>query len=512
MNMSIIRSVLATCLGGVSLGMMMSTQLIAQSVTPIPAPEFLPMVSDTDIGASTVLVQKSFALQAGEMRRVFGRAEITSSVDSNVYVETYARCVGSDGTVFQPGGAAQNHEGNDTPVGQSYPWPGHLVLSPLLLFQAPATGTYTCELFAKKGTTADPGTGVQLTALARFNGDSTTWLQVSAANDVGASWWQNPPCDKDGDTSPSPTDGPSACLYLAGASNLQQLYVFDNDGSPANLWTAASDAAFVDASDSLMLTTCFYGTSSCTADNSQSWWSHYVWDIGVDGTAVDTYLELIQLNSAGGTCKVYDSPVERSWVGNAPHHYMIYHSLSTIPIYPDCGSRQFKLRISVKYVYGNPVKIDGPTFTHAFAINSYYGTALPVPNLIGLGSTAASNSITASGYAASTVSYSLSSAPAGSVIFQYPSAGVIELPGSGVELTLSTGGAIVPNLLGNSKSGATSTITALGLVPIVYSSKKCTDPGDVLLQSPPAGTLVALGSAVSVTVDSGTFKTCGIVK
>lgn len=516
MSISSIRNAFATFLGSAWVGMIISTQLLAQSVTPAPPLQSLPMVSDTDIGSSsTPLVWGTFSLQAGETRRVLGRAEITSSTNSNVYTQTFTQCIGPDGTVSQQGGAAENHQGNDTPVGPNYPSQGHLVLQPLLLFTAPTTGIYTCELTATKGTTADPGAGIHMTALARVNGDPATWLEVSTANDAGASWWQNPPCDKDGDTSPTPADGPSACLYLAGAANLQQIYVFDDDGSPAKVWEAPStpsNAAFVDASASLMLTSCFYGTSSCPADDSQSFWSYYFWDVGVDGGTVDTYLELIQLNPDGGTCVSTKTPEERWFVGNAAHHNMHYYSLSNVPVYPCNGSRAFKMRISVKYVTGVPLKIDGPLFTHGFVINSASGTALPVPNLIGLEESAVVNSITNAGYDLSTVSQSLNSAPTGTVIFQYPSAGIIEYPGSGVELTLSTGGAIVPNLLGAPQTSATRAITALGLTPAVGYSHACINPGDVLSQSPPAGTLLAFGSTVTVTIDSGTYKNCGVIK
>jgi beta-lactam-binding protein with PASTA domain len=195
-------------------------------------------------------------------------------------------------------------------------------------------------------------------------------------------------------------------------------------------------------------------------------------------------------------------------VGTDAHHYMIYHSLLTVPIHPNCGSRLFKVRISVEYVSGSPVKIDGPTFTHAFAINSIYGTAPPVPNLIGLSEGVARNDVTTSGYAVSNVSHSLSASPAGSVISQYPSAGIIDLPGTAVNFTVSIGGVTVPELLSLSQSSATRAITALGLVPSVSFSKACIEPGAVLTQSPLPGTLVASSSTVYITVDSGARQTC----
>jgi hypothetical protein len=454
-----------------------------------------------------VLVEKSFDLKAGEMRRVFGRAQIASSTNSTLFVEVFTQCVGPNGTLSQLGNTNQNHEGKDTPIGPGYPWPGQLALYPSLLFKAPMAGKYVCRLMAD----AD---GNALTAVARdYDGFSDTWLQVSAANDAGASWWQNLPCDAKGDSVPTPTNGNSSCLYLGGASGQKEVNVFDNDGSPQMLWEAASDAAFVEASDSLLLTTCYYGTKSCTTENSESWWNQFVNDPG--GTVVDSHLELIQLNSAGGECKVATSLEERSMVGNAPHHYMIYHTLLDVPVYPECGSHLFKLRMPVKWVSGNPVKVDGSSngggasaFTHAFAINSIYGTAPPVPNLEGLTESQARNSIAASGYIVSNVTYGLSTAPAGTVISQYPSAGIIELPGMALEFRVSSGGAVVPNLISDSEGSAIAAIKALALVPSVWFSKVCIEPKMVLTQSPPAGTLVVVGSTVRISVDSGTRQTC----
>jgi hypothetical protein len=520
--MSIIRNALTTVLGGASLAMMLSMHLTA-AVTAIPAPEFIPMPAPEInlAGAEKVLAQKSFMLQMNDTLRVFGRVDIVSSVNGAVYVETHTKCTGPGGAETQLGGAAQNHEGQHG-SGPSYPWPGELALYPSLLFKAPTTGTFTCQLLANAG---DARLSVVATG---YDGSHATYLQVSATPDAttsyaGASWWQNPVCDEWGNNGAGP-DGPSYCVYLAGASNLQQLYVFDTDGTPPQMWDAPTDTAFVDVSDNLMLTTCHYGTSSCTTNNSQSWSSYYIWDIGRDGTVVDTHVELIQFNSTGGVCMITQSPEQRSTVGNVPHHYMIYHSLSTVPVYPECGSRKFKLRISVKYVSGNPVKVDGPPWTHAYAFKSFSGTAPAVPNLIGLTKGVANSYLTASGFVASTVSDTLNSAPAGTVIAQSPSTvqicpgascvpvGIIELPGSGVNFTVSTGGMFVPNVLSIPQSSATAAIKAQGLVPAVYFQKACINPGEVLTQSPPAGTLVAYGSTVSITVDSGTYKNCGVLK
>ena len=331
-----------------------------------------------------------------------------------------------------------------------------------------------------------------------------------AAHDEGASWWQNLGCDPFGNYDPA---NGSYCLYLDGASNLQQLYVFQNDGSPAKTWKAPDNAAFVSASDSLMLTTCGHYTKACTKANRQGWWSFHVWHRGLDHTYVDSHLELTQLNSAGGVCKVTLSYEQSSYLDNASHHNMIYNSLSNALVDPECGSRLFTLRLSVKYVTGLPVKIDGWTFTHAYAFESFTspnGLAPVIPNLVGLTEGVAVADLTATGYAVGTVSSALNGAPAGTVLSQSPAAGIIELPGSPVNLTVSTSGVYLPNLASLPQSSAISTITGLGLVPSVSSRRACVNPGDVLTQGPPAGTLVAPGSTVHITIDSGTFKNCVI--
>jgi hypothetical protein len=65
---------------GLPLALLMSTQLVAQ-VTPIPEVEFLPIqAAVTNTGpTANVIVQKTYTLQQKEMRRVFGRVEITGN-------------------------------------------------------------------------------------------------------------------------------------------------------------------------------------------------------------------------------------------------------------------------------------------------------------------------------------------------------------------------------------------------------------------------------------------------
>jgi PASTA domain len=489
------------------LALAMSTHLAAQ-VTSIPEPDFLPIqAAVTNIGptATTLLIQKSYTLQQNEMRRVFGRVEITGNTGTSPgtgnntdYASGIVECAGPNGFVGE-GEAGQNYEGPTKAAGPDYPTTGHLALYPLVLIQAPTAGTYLCKLFAS--------TGKPETVVGRaFQGDNTTWLRVSAPiatynglheikrPGVGApiaantpftdafTWGAPPGC--------SETGAGQACLYL-GVGALPSVDVL----APEAPWSPATDAAFVGVNASLQVTLCGK-TSSCSAASKPQ-------SKNTNPVVVESHLELIQLNAAGGTCQRWPSPTQRSTIGNAPHHYMIYHKLSTVPVYPSCGTPQFVVKLFVNWLSGGTAKIDGPGATHAIAFTSYHGTAPPVPNVIGLTESVASSTLATSGYSLSLVSSAYGTAPLGSVIAQDPSPPTIELPGSGVNLTLSTGSVTVPKVTNLAQNTAIHEIAAVGLVAKPILQPGCKDPGTVLAQSPAAGSGVAPGSTVSLTVNSG---------
>jgi len=248
---------------GLLLAILMATRLMAQ-VTPIPEPDFLPMqatVTNTGPSSASLIIQKTYTLQQNEMRRVFGRVEITgntgetSGTGSNTdYASADVECRGPNGsnTIVAIAEAGTNYLGPTTAAGPDYPTTGHLALYPLVLIQAPAAGTYVCELFA--------ATGKPETAVGRaFQGDNTTWLRVSgpiatfnglheierqsvrapnAANSTNAAntpfsdafTWGGPGC---------PGNGVGAsCLYL-GPGAQPSVDVF----SPEARWSPATDAA-----------------------------------------------------------------------------------------------------------------------------------------------------------------------------------------------------------------------------------------------------------------------------
>src|SRR5205814_7753908 len=85
-----------------------------------------------------------------------------------------------------------------------------------------------------------------------------------------------------------------------------------------------------------------------------------------------------------------------------------------------------------------------------------------------------------------------------------------------VQLPSSPGPTVaVPNVVGQTQSAATSAITGAGLTlgAVTRQSSSTVAAGSVISESPPGGTKVASGSAVSLVVSSGGGRdgiTCGV--
>jgi len=131
-----------------------------------------------------------------------------------------------------------------------------------------------------------------------------------------------------------------------------------------------------------------------------------------------------------------------------------------------------------------------------------------VPSLIGWNQNTAIDIISSAGLLLAGVTSAPSLSPAGTVIAQSPAAGTIVAPSSSVSFTVSSGGARVPDLSGDSQAAATSALSAVGLGISVGHVLACVNPGEVLSQNPSAGTIVAAGTTVHVTIDSGNPRTC----
>jgi hypothetical protein len=515
---------LRTVVGAIVLVALASTQSFSQDVVRIQPSTLTPMEQGPNVSLKSYvypngsqlslhpIVSVQLSLAPNQSRRISARISLTSTSTSSTFTGAYVMCENPNGgDKTELGDTNQNYAGKNTPAGTSYPFNGVLALYPSLLLQAGNVAeTFTCGLYAS--TDSD-----EVSVMPQDDdGFSTTYLLSSSVDDTGAAWWQNLNCSWTGQTVPDPKNPDSHCLYLGGATQQQDVYEFQEDGSLVRPWTAPDNAAFVNAEDSLLVTTCYFGTKSCTPENTLSYIDSLFNNLG--GTYLQSHLELNQLDSSGNVCRTAQSPDQISFADNTAHHYEIYHLLQDVPVYPECGSRTFQLRLYVKYLSGNPVKIDGSvtgggnsTFTHAYAYTSATsptGSSYEVPNLIGLTQAQAVDLITGSDYNVATIDYATSTAPAGIVISETPVPGIMQFPHSGVGFTVSTGGVSVPNLADQNGVVARNTILSLGLTPSVSYIKDCVSPGDVLNQSPPAGTVVQIGATLSITVDSGTYKTC----
>lgn len=136
------------------------------------------------------------------------------------------------------------------------------------------------------------------------------------------------------------------------------------------------------------------------------------------------------------------------------------------------------------------------------------GTNVTVPNVVGMTQAAATTAITGAGLKVGTVTMASSGTVAsGDVISEDPAAGASVASGSAVNLTVSSGAAqvAVPNVVGDTQAAATTAITGAGLKvgTVTMASSTSVPSGSVISEDPTAGTKVATGSAVNLTVSSG---------
>jgi beta-lactam-binding protein with PASTA domain len=133
---------------------------------------------------------------------------------------------------------------------------------------------------------------------------------------------------------------------------------------------------------------------------------------------------------------------------------------------------------------------------------------IPVPNVVGQTLADAGTTLTGAGFALGSVAnVNDPTVPPGVVISQAPGANLTAVPGSGVNLTVSTGPVMVtaPNVVGMGQGAAQTAIVSNGLAvgPIALAFDATVPAGSVIGQAPSGGTSVAQGSAVNLTVSKG---------
>lgn len=124
-----------------------------------------------------------------------------------------------------------------------------------------------------------------------------------------------------------------------------------------------------------------------------------------------------------------------------------------------------------------------------------------VPTLVGLQQSQAVTALTQAGLSLGALTTVDSDRPAGTVVSADPPEGTQVDKGSAVSLEVSSGKVKVPKVVGQSEAQARATIVNAGFdVQVVKQETSGATPGEVIAQSPPAGTLLQQGRVVTITV------------
>jgi serine/threonine-protein kinase len=128
-----------------------------------------------------------------------------------------------------------------------------------------------------------------------------------------------------------------------------------------------------------------------------------------------------------------------------------------------------------------------------------------VPATAGLSQEEASERLEAAGFEAKVESANSDSVEEGTVIHSEPSGGSTVTNGSAVAIVVSRGPKLtkVPVLVGSQRRVAVQQIRGRGLVPSVSEEESSTPAGEVISQSPSAGSEATPGSTVALVVSAG---------
>ena len=125
-----------------------------------------------------------------------------------------------------------------------------------------------------------------------------------------------------------------------------------------------------------------------------------------------------------------------------------------------------------------------------------------VPDVVGRRAPAAVSVLRGEGLAVVTANVS-SRAPTGTVIAQAPAAGQSVSKGSTVQIRVSRGQILVPDVTGQTRAAAVATLRGARLVPEAVTVPSNQPRGMVVAQRPLAGKRVAQGSTVRINVSAG---------
>jgi len=138
----------------------------------------------------------------------------------------------------------------------------------------------------------------------------------------------------------------------------------------------------------------------------------------------------------------------------------------------------------------------------------WFNRMVPVPNVTGMATQPAQESIRAAGFRVGTVTTTQTAAAAevGKVVSQVPAAGQRSRAGTAIDIVVSGGQSLVtvPDLSGMTQSQAQDTLESLGLRATIATGNSGTvAKGRVMGQAPQAGQMLPTGTSVGVTISQG---------
>ncbi|MHC4335786.1 MAG: PASTA domain-containing protein, partial [Planctomycetota bacterium] len=158
----------------------------------------------------------------------------------------------------------------------------------------------------------------------------------------------------------------------------------------------------------------------------------------------------------------------------------------------------------------NPVALTTVHRGSSVEISVSLGPPVYIPDVVGMNEVEANSTVAAAGLAIGNIVLEYSDTiSAGEVISQNPAAGSVVPMESYVDIVVSLGQPVVPNVVGETEANATSAIIDASLVigDLAYEFSDIVAAGLVISQNPLGGTTVSVGSSVEFVVSLGRSTT-----
>lgn len=294
-------------------------------------------------------VYEAKTLNAGETVLVYAKAKVENSSLANMLYGLAIQC-GDEPEMW----STTNHEGYDSYTNNG----GGLSQAVRYLFTAPSAGDFTCKMQAISGKSAHASEADYLTFL---HGETNTLINVSRVGSGSASWGSEN--DKNYNTI---EENSRVITYIGPGLKLgTQSYALRSAR-----WVSAPGAVSISAIGDVEITVCYAESGSCAEG--------YRGDASIKdaGSVIRTRLIVQQMPSDGSftPCAITYIPAsgyKETTISSDTHHQKIHHTSESIPFSPSCGSsRSFISKMEIKWVSGNPIKVEPGFYSVNMLINN----------------------------------------------------------------------------------------------------------------------------------------------